>query len=286
MLRIAVPNKGALGDPAKTMLQEAGYLRANISRELVVHDPVNDIDFFFLRPRDVAIYVGAGKLDLGITGKDMLLDSGAKAKAVLGLGFAPSTFRLAVPEADAAAGVKTIKDLSGKRIATSYVGLLNERLAGAGVEAEVIKLDGAVENSVALGVADAVADVVDTGATLRKAGLVVIDEPLLESEALLIAPEAADEGNGEVETFVRRIEGVIAARKYVLVDYDIPVDLVEKATAITPGFESPTVSSLQDASWAAVRAMVPKADLHPVMDDLYALGARGILVTDILATRL
>lgn len=285
MLRIAVPNKGALGEPAKTMLQEAGYLRSNISRELVVHDPVNDIDFFFLRPRDVAIYVGAGKLDLGITGKDMLLDSGAKAKSVLDLGFAPSTFRLAVPEADAAAGIRSISDLAGKRIATSYVGLLGERLSGAGIEAEVIKLDGAVENSVALGVADAVADVVDTGATLRKAGLVVIDEPLLQSEALLIAPEAS-ESCAAVDTFVRRIEGVIAARKYVLVDYDIPVELVEQGTAITPGFESPTVSSLQDAKWAAVRAMVPKIDLHQVMDDLYALGARGILVTDILASRL
>ena len=285
MLRIAVPNKGALGEPARTMLQEAGYLRAGTSRELVIHDPVNDIDFFFLRPRDVAIYVGAGKLDLGITGKDMLLDSGANAKSVLDLGFAPSTFRLAVPEADAKAGVKGIADLAGKRIATSYVGLLGARLTEAGIEAEVIKLDGAVENSVALGVADAVADVVDTGATLRKAGLVVIEEPLLQSEALVIAPEDAP-STAAVETFVRRIEGVIAARKYVLVDYDIPARLVEQGTAITPGFESPTVSSLQDKDWAAVRAMVPKADLHQVMDDLYELGARGILVTDILASRL
>ena len=285
MLRIAVPNKGALGEPARTMLQEAGYLRAGTSRELVIHDPVNDIDFFFLRPRDVAIYVGAGKLDLGITGKDMLLDSGANAKSVLDLGFAPSTFRLAVPEADAKAGVKGIADLAGKRIATSYVGLLGARLTEAVIEAEVIKLDGAVENSVALGVADAVADVVDTGATLRKAGLVVIEEPLLQSEALVIAPEDAP-STAAVETFVRRIEGVIAARKYVLVDYDIPARLVEQGTAITPGFESPTVSSLQDKDWAAVRAMVPKADLHQVMDDLYELGARGILVTDILASRL
>lgn len=285
MLRIAVPNKGALGEPARTMLQEAGYLRSSSSRELVIHDPENDIDFFFLRPRDVAIYVGAGKLDLGITGKDMLLDAAAEAKSVLDLGFAPSTFRLAVPQADADAGVASISDLAGKRIATSYTGLLNERLRAAGVEAEVIKLDGAVENSVALGVADAVADVVDTGATLRKAGLVVIDEPLLQSEALLIVPQAA-ESNPAVATFVRRIEGVIAARKYVLVDYDIPASLVEQGTAITPGFESPTVSSLQDKEWAAVRAMVPKSELHQVMDDLYALGARGILVTDILACRL
>lgn len=285
MLRIAVPNKGALGEPAQVILQEAGYLRSHIGRELVIHDPVNDIDFFFLRPRDVAIYVGAGKLDLGITGKDMLLDSGAQAQSVLDLGFAPSTFRLAVPQAAAAAGVSTIGDLAGKRIATSYVGLLTERLATAGIAAEIVKLDGAVENSVALGVADAVADVVDTGATLRKAGLTVIDEPLLQSEALLIAPNGANSSRA-VDTFVRRIEGVIAARKYVLVDYDIPTQLVESATAITPGFESPTVSALQDQQWAAVRAMVPKTVLHQVMDDLYALGARGILVTDILACRL
>lgn len=285
MLRIAVPNKGALSEPSRTMLNEAGYLRTSTARELVIQDPVNDVEFFFLRPRDIAVYVGAGKLDLGITGRDMLLDSRAEATSVLDLGFAPSTFRLAVPEAAKSAGVDSISKLAGKRIATSYPGILEDRINAAGIEATIVRLDGAVENSVALGVADAVADVVDTGSTLRKAGLVVIDEPLLESEALLVAPQGRDR-NAAIDTFVRRIEGVIAARKFVLVDYDVPVSLVEAATKITPGFESPTISPLQDDEWVAVRSLVPKADLHQVMDELYSIGARGILVTDIIATRL
>lgn len=281
MLRVAVPNKGALSEPARAMLREAGYIRASAGNELVVTDPENDAEFFFLRPRDIAVYVGAGQLDLGITGRDMLQDSGAAADEVLSLGFGGSTFRLAVPAGTA----KDVAELQGKTIATSYPGVLARNLQDAGVEARIVKLDGAVENAVALGVADAVADVVDTGATLRKAGLVVIGDVLLESEALVVRPSAAEQ-NPAADTFVRRLQGVIDARRYVMVDYDIRVELVDQATAITPGLESPTISPLQDQEWVAVRAMVEKAVVHRVMDELYELGGRGILVTDIHACRL
>ncbi len=281
MLRVAVPNKGALAEPARAILREAGYLEGASLRDLVVTDEANGVEFFFLRPRDIAIYVGSGTLDLGITGLDMLLDSRAPAKEVMRLGFAPSTFRLAVP-----AGTATgIGDLQGWRIATSYSGLLDEYLARAGVSATVVRLDGAVENAVRLGVADAVADVVATGGTLRQAGLEPIGEALLVSEALLVRRAGVGQ-DGEVATFVRRIQGVIAARTYVMVDYDIPADLVERACVITPGIESPTVSSLADSRWSAVRAMVARAQVHRVMDELYELGARGIIVTDIHACRL
>ena len=281
MLRIAVPNKGALAEPAREMLREAGYLSGAHLRDLVVTDVANGVEFFFLRPRDIAIYVGSGTLDLGITGLDMLLDSRAEAREVMRLGFAPSTFRLAAPLGTAA----SIADLTGRRIATSYPGLLDDFMRQSGVTATVVRLDGAVENAVRLGVADAVADVVATGGTLRQAGLEPVGEALLVSEALLIRRSGVGQ-DGEVATFVRRIQGVLAARTYVLVDYDIPADLVEQACLITPGIETPTVSPLADSRWSAVRAMVARDEVHRVMDDLYALGARGILVTGIHACRL
>jgi len=281
MLRVAVPNKGQLAEPARSMLSEAGYLHAATTRELLVQDPENDVEFFFLRPRDIAIYVGEGTLDVGITGRDMLLDSHAKADEILPLGFAPSTFRLAAPRGQAT----TLADLSGCTIATSYAGVLEAYLEREGVEARVVKLDGAVENAVALGVADAVADVVATGTTLRKAGLELVGEPILVSEALVIRRTGAPEIPA-VETFLRRLHSVMVARAYVLVDYDIRSEHLDRACAMTPGIESPTVSALHDPEWSAVRAMVPASDVHRIMDELYELGARGILVTDIHACRL
>ncbi len=281
MLRVAVPNKGALAEPARKIVSEAGYLRTSRGNELVISDPENDAEFFFLRPRDIAVYVGAGRLDVGITGRDMLLDSGATAVEVLPLGFGASTFRLAAPEGTALG----IRDLDGKRIATSYPGVLQAELDRNSVSATIVKLDGAVENAVALGVADAVADVVDTGSTLRKAGLTVVGETLLRSEGLLIRP-AGSEPSTAAANFIRRVEGVIAARLYVMVDYDIKADQLDAASAVTPGLESPTVSPLREEGWFAVRAMVPRAEVHAVMDSLYELGGRGILVTDILACRL
>lgn len=281
MLRIAVPNKGLLAEPAREMLLEAGYLRNAGVRELNVQDPEHDAEFFFLRPKDIAIYVGEGTLDLGITGRDMLLDSGADAREVLALGFGPSAFRLAAP-AGVASGPE---DLAGLRIATSYDGLLRSWLDERGIQARVLRLDGAVENAVALGVADAVADVVATGTTLRKAGLQLVGEPLLRSEALLIRRTGAADLPA-VDTFVRRLQSVMVARNFVIVDYDIPIDRLDQACAITPGFESPTISPLHDPAWSAVRAMVPQAEVHRVMDELYELGARGILVSVIHACRL
>ena len=281
MLRVAVPNKGQLSDPTREMLREAGYAAAANTRELVIQDPENDVEFFFLRPRDIATYVGRGTLDVGITGEDLLSDSGSQATTILELGFAPSTFRLAAPQGSA----KSATDLAGKRIATSYPTILNNWLTSQGITADVIGLDGAVENAVRLGVADAVADVVATGTTLKRAGLEVIGEPIFKSQAVLIARSNIDDQNA-VDVFVRRLQGVIVARAYVLVDYDIPNTLIDKACAITPGIESPTVSSLHDSAWSAVRAMVPRKQVHAVMDELYDLGARGVIVTDIHACRI
>lgn len=284
MLRIAVPNKGGLAEPAAVMLAEAGYRQRSDNRELVLTDPANDTEFFFLRPRDIAVYVGAGRLDLGITGTDLMLDSGADAETVLELGFGRSTFRFAraAVEADQP---EDVGGLAGRRIASAYPGLVASYLAGHGVEAGIIRLDGAVETAIALGVADVIADVVETGTTLRHAGLAVFGDPLLHSQAVLIQRRGAVSGPA-AEQVVRRLQGVIIARQYVLMDYDVRDELVEAAVAITPGIESPTVSPLHTAGWSAVRAMVPSDQTNRIMDQLWTLGARGILVTSIHACRL
>ena len=281
MLRIAVPNKGSLAGPASEMLAEAGYRQRSDNRELVLLDPENDTEFFYLRPRDIAIYVGSGRLDVGITGEDLLLDSGARAESILSLEFGGSTFRFAARAGSAA----TVDALAGKRIATAYPGVVTSYLAGRGIAADVIRLDGAVETAVRLDVADAIADVVSTGATLRNAGLETFGEPLLSSQAVLIRRRDAEQ-SPRVEQLARRLQGVVIARQYVLMDYDVRDDLVEKAVAITPGFGSPTVSPLHERGWSAVRSMVPRKDTNRIMDELWELGARGIIVTDIHACRL
>ncbi len=281
MLRIAVPNKGSLAEPAADMLREAGYKVRRDLKELAVSDPDNEVELFYLRPRDIAVYVGSGTVDAGITGRDLLLDSGSDAVEVMVLGFGRSTFRYAAR----AGSLGSVDDIVGKRVATSYPGLVQAHLAASGVSAQVVRLDGAVEAAITLGVADVIADVVETGATLRSQGLAVFGEPILTSEAVLIRRAEVSEDNG-VGVLRRRLLGVVTARDYVLLDYDCPAEHVEAACRITPGLESPTVSPLHDPAWVAVRAMVPRKGTNRVMDELYDLGARGILVTHIAACRL
>ena len=281
MLRIAIPNKGSLADESIAILKEAGYKQRTDSRDLVLVDTTNSVEFYYLRPRDIAIYVGSGELEAGITGRDLLIDSGALAVEVMALNFGGSTFRFAGP----AGKGYSVKDIDGKRVATAYPGLVQGHLASLGISAEVVRLDGAVESSVRLGVADLIADVVSTGNTLRQAGLAIFGDPILTSEAVLISRKdvaiAAD-----LEVLIRRLQGVVTARQYVLMDYDIKKTDIDAACTITPGLESPTISPLQNPDWLAVRAMVLRSETNKVMDDLYVLGARGILVTDIHACRL
>jgi ATP phosphoribosyltransferase len=263
------------------MLTEAGYRQRRSTRDLVTIDADNDVEFFYLRPRDIAIYVGEGTLDVGVTGRDLLLDSGAHADEAMQLGFGSSSFRFAAPSGT----MSGVDDLRGKRVATSYPGVVNRYLRERDIDAAVVHLDGAVESSVRLGVADAIADVVETGSTLRQAGLEIVGETILESEAVLITPAGAPEPD-KLDVFKRRLEGVLVARTYVMMDYDIRVEQVESAVALTPGIESPTVSPLHREGWVAVRSMVPRRAAQQVMDELWQLGARGTLVTDVLACRL
>jgi ATP phosphoribosyltransferase len=281
MLRVAVPNKGSLSEAAIDILIEAGYKQRRTTKDLALTDTANEVEFYYLRPRDIAVYVGSGTLDVGISGRDLVLDSHAEADMIVELGFGTSTFRFAGPPGVAG----SVHDLGGKRVATSYAGVLADHLAAHGVEASVVRLDGAVETAVQLGVADVIADVVETGTTLRQAGLEVFGEPILRSEAVLIKRHGVPEPAG-LEQLVRRLQGVLVARNYVMMDYDIPADTVEAASRLTPGLESPTVSPLHREGWVAVRAMVPRADAQRIMDQLWDVGARAILTTDIHACRI
>lgn len=281
LLRVAVPNKGALAEAAAEMLREAGYAQRTDTKELVLLDEPDCVEFFYLRPRDIAVYVGEGTLDVGITGRDMLLDSGAAATEVMSLGFGESRFRFAAP---AGSGM-TVDKLDGLRLATSYPGLLNAYLQERDISTRMIRLDGAVESAIRLGVADAIADVVETGTTLRQAGLELFGDPILQSEGILIRRNSTEPSPG-LESLVRRLNGVMVARNYVMMDYDVSDQVVDQACALTPGLESPTVSPLARHGWYAVRAMVPRREAQLIMDALWDLGARAILVTDIAACRL
>lgn len=281
MLRVAVPNKGTLSEPAAEMFREAGYRQRADGRDLTVIDTANDVEFFFLRPKDIAIYVGSGELDLGITGRDLTADSRATVVEQLGLGFGHSSFRFAAP----VGRDWTVADLSGKRIATAYPNLVAAHLSGHGVQAEVIRLDGAVEISVQLGVADAIADVVGSGRTLRQHQLVPFGEVICASEAVLIS-RAGAEPSAAARQLTNRLRGVVFAQQYVMLDYDCPKALLPQAVAITPGLESPTVAPMADENWVAVRAMVLRRDSNRIMDDLADLGAKAVLASDIRSCRL
>ncbi|NMD85027.1 ATP phosphoribosyltransferase [Victivallis vadensis] len=282
MLQMAIPNKGALSEDAVRLLQEAGYRCSRSGRELIVRDQANEIDFVFLRPRDIALYVGNGVLDLGITGRDLEMDSGAAVTEVMPLEFGRSRFCFAVPKDSGL----TVEKLDGLRIATSYPELLRQNLEKFGLKCPIVKLDGAVEISIRLGVADAIADVVESGATLKEAGLAVIGEPMLHSEAVLVSRSAELADRPEVHKLVARIKGILVARTYAMIEYDIPRANVEAACRITPGIEAPTVSPLSNPDWVAVKAMVLCKQCNGIMDELYEIGARGIIVTDIRSCRL
>ena len=242
MLRVAVPNKGTLSEPAAEILSEAGYRRRTDTKDLTVIDPANQVEFFFLRPKDIAIYVGSGQLDLGITGRDLAAESDAPVRERLALGFGSSTFRYAAP----AGRSWRLEDLEGKRIATAFPHLVRKDLSARGIDATVIRLDGAVEISVQLGVADAIADVVGSGRTLGLHDLAAFGEPLCDSEAVLIERDGSGEdADGEKaaarDQLAARVQGVVFGQQYLMLDYDCPRTVLDEATAVTPGLESPTI---------------------------------------------
>ena len=281
MIKIAGPNKGSLSEAATEILKEAGYKGRGISKALNIVDEANDVEFFFLRPKDIAIYVAGGHLDLGITGRDLAKDSRAEVEEVLSLGFGGSTFRFAAPADE----TWTVEDLHGKRLATSYPHLAADYLAERGVEAEVIRLDGAVEIAIKLGVADAIADVVSTGATLRQQGLAPFGEPIVKSEAVVVKRKGRELTPND-EVVLSRIRGILTAHNFLMLDYNISRDNLDAAVSVTPGLTGPTVSPLQRENWVAVRAMVPRKEANLLMDRLAATGAEAILASELRIARI
>ncbi len=282
MIRIALPNKGSLSEEALRLVHEAGYKARRAAKELSVIDTENDVDFLFLRPRDIAVYVGEGIVDLGITGRDLLADSQAGAKELLALGFGKSRFCYATPKEGA---LRTVDQLDGRRIASSYPNIVKADFAARGRTCTVVKLDGAVEISVALGVADAIADVVESGTTMAQAGLAPIGEPVMLSEAIVIG--AAETASApQARTFLRRLQGILTAQAYVLIEYDVDEAHLAAASRLTPGIEAPTVSQLSKAGWYAVKAMIPRKQCNAIIDNLEDAGAKGIIVSDLRTCRL
>lgn len=287
MLRVAVPNKGSLNGPAMELLSAAGYRVHREHKALFATDVTNDVQFVFLRPTDIARNVGTGVLEVGITGQDLLAAAGTTEATIelLALDFGVSRFYFAAPHGVAA----SIADLDGKRVATSFAALVTQAAAKAGIHVELVELDGAVETAVELGLADAIADVVETGASLQAAGLHTIGEPIMRSEAVLVRGaqrDLAPASERSVEILIQRLRGVLIARRYVLMDYNCPTSALPAARKITPGMEAPTVSPLDEDSWVAVRAMVLRTHAQAVMDELWVVGARAILVTPLEACRL
>ena len=283
MLQIALPNKGALSDGAATLASEAGYHCRRRGRELSVRDTEHNVEFVFLRPRDIATYVSKGIIDLGVTGLDLLHDSGADVTQVMPLEFGKARFCYAVPKEN---DITPDDFTSDTRIATSYTNVVQQDLAARGVDATVVPLDGAVEISIQLGVADAIADVVQTGRTIDEAGLKVVGDPIIESQAMLVAQNGTVADHEAARHFQQRIKGILVARSYIVVEYDLPKSELDVAHEITPGIESPTVSPLSKDGWVAVKAMAKRSRVNTIMDDLTDIGAKGIIITDIRTCRI
>jgi len=279
MIKVAIPNKGMLAEPAMDLLKACGYKVSKAVKTLSSIDIANGIEFYFLRPSDIPMYVGKGIIDAGITGIDFCAEAQSPAIKILDLPFGASKHCAAVPEHSS---YQKLSDIENLRIATSFPGIVSNYFKNP--KMEIVVLEGAVEISVGLDVADAVVDVVDTGTTLKQAGLRILGEPLFLSNAALFAHPNRGECP-EVCTLTRRIEGKLLAMSYKMVEYDVPAELLEKACVITPGIESPTVAPLQNKNWYSVKAMVKSEESNSIMDKLQDLGCKGVLLFNIESAR-
>lgn len=278
MIKVALPNKGVLFEPTMDILSACGYKVGKTLRSLSIMDAANGVEFYFLRPGDIPLYVANGTLDAGVTGMDFVAEKGVTPVKLLDLDYGHSKLCIAVPEADKRAGAN---DLKGLRLATSFTRITAEKVPGV----TIVELEGAVEISIKLGIADAIVDIVETGTTLKQAGLKVIGEPLFQSNAVLLAHPGRETDPG-VLVLKNRIQGKLVARANMMVEYDVPEAKLKDACTLTPGIESPTVTPLVEKGWFAVKAVVKKKEANVIMDKLAALGCKGILLTAIESARI
>ena len=280
-LRIGVPSKGRLAEIAAQLLADAGLAFRRTERTLFARCKDMPVEVTFLRTDDIPVLAAEGAIDLGITGADLVAESGADVIHRLDLGVGSCRLALCVPDD---AQIVELRQLAGKRIATSFPRITRSWLANHGVEARFVELTGSVEVMIALGVADAIVDLVETGSTLAANRLRILAEIGRYETVLVQRHRIADPALAD--RIVRRLEGIVIARGWSLLEYNVPRARLAEAEAITPGFDSPTVMQLEDAAWCAVRAMVKRGEVHAVMERLEAIGASAIIETRIANCRL
>ncbi len=280
-LRIGVPSKGRLAEVAEGLLHEAGLSFRRSERTLFARCKEIPVDITFLRTDDIPVLCAEGAIDMGVVGADLVAETEADVLKRLELGAGHVRLAMCVPESSP---MKTAKDLTGLRIATSFPNVTREYLKRFGATGHLVTLTGSVEIMIALGVADAIVDLVETGSTLAANQLRILDE-IGRYETILV--QNIDKRHGELaDRVVRRLEGVVIARSYSLLEYNVPRAKLPEAEKITPGFNSPTVSALEDPAWCAVRVMVKRGEVIAIMERLEALGASAILETQITNCRL
>jgi ATP phosphoribosyltransferase len=280
-LRIGVPSKGRLSEIAADLLKQAGLNFRRQERSLFARVGEMAVDITFLRTDDIPVLCAEGAIDMGITGSDLLAEAGADVTTRLALGIGKCRLALCVPDD---ASITTAAQLHGKRLATSFPNVTRRYLAQHKADAHLVNLGGSVEIMIALGVADAIVDLVETGSTLAANRLRVLAE-IGRYESVLIQNKARREAE-LADRVVRRLEGVIIARSWSLLEYNLPREKLPQAEKITPGFNSPTVNPLEDPAWCAVRVMVRRGEVIDVMEKLEAIGAHAILETQINNCRL
>jgi len=280
-LRIGVPSKGRLSDQAAELLKQAGLSFRRTERSLFARVGEMPIDITFLRTDDIPVLCAEGAIDMGITGSDLLAESGADVLIRLSLGIGKCKLALCVPDDS---DINGPEQLGGKRVATSFPNVTRRYLSQHKADVHLMNLGGSVEIMITLGVADAIVDLVETGSTLAANNLRVLAE-IGRYESVIIQNKARREGE-LADRVVRRLEGVVIARSWSLLEYNLPRTKLAEAEKITPGFNSPTVNSLEDPAWCAIRVMVRRGEVIEVMERLEALGAHAILETQINNCRL
>ncbi|MCC6510073.1 MAG: ATP phosphoribosyltransferase [Pirellulaceae bacterium] len=280
-LRIGVPSKGRLSELAGELLHEAGINFRRQERTLFARVSGLPIDIIFLRNDDIPVLCAEGAIDLGLTGSDLVSESQADVTVRMPLGVGRCRLSLCVPENSP---IKECSQLNGVRIATSFPRVTERFLAQHNAQVHLVNLSGSVEIMIGLGVADAIVDLVETGSTLAANQLRILTD-IGSYETVLIQNPRTKHG-ATCDRVVRRLEGVVIAREYSLLEYNVPKERLAEAEAVTPGFKSPTVSQLEDSTWCAVRVMVRSKDVINAMERLEALGASAILETSIRNCRL
>jgi ATP phosphoribosyltransferase len=280
-LRIGVPSKGRLSELAADLLKQAGLHFRRQDRSLFARVGEMPVDITFLRTEDIPVLCSEGAIDLGITGGDLVAEAGVDVLTRLALGVGKCRLAICVPDDAIYQGPS---ELDGRRVATSFTRVTKEYLAANGADVHLVPLSGSVEIMITLGVADAIVDLVETGSTLAANRLRILDE-IGHYETLLIQNKQRRLSD-VADRVVRRLEGVVIARSYSLLEYNIPKSKLSEAEKITPGYNSPTVNSLEDPNWCAVQVMVRRKNVIDVMEKLEGLGASAILETQITNCRL